>query len=400
VVALLVAGLALTSVPIAAEDAQTLGEALTEGDVSVSLRYRYERVSEDRFDGDAHASSLRLTLGYATKPLEGVSVMAEFENVSDLGLGDRHNNGGAGEHGNGVIDRPVIADPEITSLQQVFLRVQSLPDTDVHAGRREVSLGNQRFVGAVAWRQHHQSLDAITVDNASLPRTRLHYSYVGRVHNVVGATLPTSSHLANAIVDLSKAGQLTLYGYWLSYDRDANAGLSTTTLGGRFTGSPKLGAVRLLYDLELAHQADAANNSNDVDAGYFKGELGLGWRVLTLKAALEVLEGAPSRGQFSTPLATLHKFNGWADKFLRTPENGLEDLHVTLGASWKDVQLAAIYHQFDANTGGADYGSEIDLQALYSAPWKQKFGVKLAAYRARSFASDTTKLWAWTSYGF
>jgi hypothetical protein len=27
---------------------------------------------------------------------------------------------------------------------------------------------------------------------------------------------------------------------------------------------------------------------------------------------------------FSTPLATLHKFQGWVDKFLTTPANGID----------------------------------------------------------------------------
>ena len=32
-------------------------------------------------------------------------------------------------------------------------------------------------------------------------------------------------------------------------------------------------------------------------------------------------------GQLQTPLATLHAFNGWADMFLTTPANGLQDLY-------------------------------------------------------------------------
>src|SRR3546814_3361296 len=34
---------------------------------------------------------------------------------------------------------------------------------------------------------------------------------------------------------------------------------------------------------------------------------------------------------FQTPLATLHAFNGWADRFLSTPGNGLEDIYVGVG---------------------------------------------------------------------
>jgi len=390
----------VAAAPLAAQDATSLGEALSKGDASVSLRYRYEGVGEDDFERGAQASTLRLTLGYATKPLHRVSLHVEFENVSDIGLADAHNNAGRSGQANGVTDRPLIADPEVTSLQQVWLQLRVLPDTVIEAGRREIALGNERFVGPVGWRQHHQSFDAVSVQNTSLPGTALRYSYVGEVHRIFGDSVPMASHLASVAVDLSGLGQLSLYGYRLVYSRDSDAGLSTTTLGGRFAGSRRLRAFRLLYDVELAHQADAADNPAEIDAGYFRGELGLGWRALRLQVGLEVLGGSPTRGQFSTPLATLHKFNGWSDRFPRTPENGLQDSYLALEATWKALGLAATYHQFDANTGGADYGREIDLQAVYSAPWKQQLGVKLAAYRTRSFASDTTKLWVWSAYSF
>ena len=36
------------------------------------------------------------------------------------------------------------------------------------------------------------------------------------------------------------------------------------------------------------------------------------------------MEGNGVKG-FTTPLASLHKFQGWADKFTATPANGIED---------------------------------------------------------------------------
>jgi len=57
---------------------------------------------------------------------------------------------------------------------------------------------------------------------------------------------------------------------------------------------------------------------------------------------------------FATPLATLHQFEGWADKFLTTPANGIKDLYGRLG--WNGSKLlgldslsaAVVYHHFDA----------------------------------------------------
>ena len=42
-------------------------------------------------------------------------------------------------------------------------------------------------------------------------------------------------------------------------------------------------------------------------------------------AGYEVFASDGSRSAFRTPLATLHRFQGWTDKFLGTPPAGVED---------------------------------------------------------------------------
>ncbi len=37
---------------------------------------------------------------------------------------------------------------------------------------------------------------------------------------------------------------------------------------------------------------------------------------------------------------------------------------------------------------------------IYTAPWKQQFAIKYAGYSAQDYATDTDKLWIWTSWGF
>jgi len=114
----------------------------------------------------------------------------------------------------------------------------------------------------------------------------------------------------------------------------------------------------------------------------------------------EVLEGGSGEGTFTTPLATLHAFNGWADKFLTTPDNGLEDLFLSVIVTLGKLSLAGVYHEFSANTGGHSWGNEFDAQVVYTAPWKQKIALKLALYGADDWATDTDKIWLWTSWGF
>ena len=106
-----------------------------------------------------------------------------------------------------------------------------------------------------------------------------------------------------------------------------------------------------------------------------------------------------------TPLATLHKFQGWADKFLTTPPNGLRDLYANGGYGWKSVagfdaiNAAVIYHRFDSDRLNIAYGSEWD--AIVSAKrgrWTAT--AKFADYRAKAFASDTRKIWLMLEWAY
>ena len=101
---------------------------------------------------------------------------------------------------------------------------------------------------------------------------------------------------------------------------------------------------------------------------------------------------------FQTPLATLHKWNGWADMFLTTPVTGLTDRYGSLGYTAAKVGPLAslganiVYHDYHADLGGAHYGHEWD--ALIAAK-VQKYTLlfKYADYRAATFATNTRKFW-------
>lgn len=112
--------------------------------------------------------------------------------------------------------------------------------------------------------------------------------------------------------------------------------------------------------------------------------------ALSLKAGYKTLEGSHRHGKaFRTPLVTLHKFQGWADKFLYTPDTGVEDVY--LNVKYRDFSI--IYHQFRAETGGGSLGNEIDFA------WFRRFGarysllLKYADYRGKGSARDTRKAW-------
>lgn len=385
--------------PSDADTANSLAEALSKGTPVFRLRYRYEDVRDEAV-GRAHAraSTLRTVIGYRTLPFHGLSLYGEAEDVSAIGS-ERFRNAGAGALDNGIRDRPVVADPDDTEINQALLTLVA-GKTTLGLGRAEITLDDHRFVGNVGWRQNHQSFDGLTLSNHRFKRLRLFYAYIDRVRLVTGARDDMSSHLINARVDLQGAGALSLFGYLLDYDAPARRRLSTRTLGGRWVGERTLGAKRaLLYELSYAQQRDAGDNPRHIDADYASVQLGMALRVVTISAGFERLEGNVRDGQFQTPLATLHRFNGWADKFLVTPVNGLKDRYLKLQTKLGAVAAQAVYHDFQSSTSSASYGSELDLMLTHKVKWGQVFGLKAAFYHADSFAADTDKVMFWTRFG-
>jgi hypothetical protein len=386
------------------EQAPTLGAALREGTFSLNLRYRYEFVDQepttdlDPVTKNAHASTLRTSIQYGTKPFYGFSGRFEVEDVTAIGNDRLYNNAGAPGFGNGVTDRPVVADPEITEFNQAALAYDGPRATRLQGGRLEYVLDNQRFVGNVGWRQNHQSFDAVTLTSKALHDWSFTYVYVDRQHTVTGASRAMSSHLGHVAYD-SPIGKAIAYGYFLDYVDVSLSDLSSATYGLRLDGKTLVPRFDLLYQAEYARQSDMADNPNHFDLDYVHAQLGLRVFETTLFLGYEMLRGN-GMSAFQTPLGTNHKFNGFADKFLVTPANGLRDYYVRIALDWPTWSALADLHLFDADEGDQSYGNELDLQAIYDTPWKQQFALKTAVYRTDEFATDTTKLMLWTTWGF
>ena len=379
----------------------SLADAVAGGRPSLALRYRLESVDDDAFAKDGFASTLRAALGYSTARWHGLAATVRVQSVLDLGARDRHNDKGTGSAWNGIGDRPVIADPSETDFNEAYLDWQVGAKSAIRAGRQEILLDNVRFVGNVGWRQFHQSFDAVRLDTDAIPGTHLTYAYVYNQNRIFTDTKKMSSHLLNLGWKVGSGGHLSTYGYLIDYDRKQDSGLSTATLGARWNGAAPLGGGwKGLYDLEVAHQSDSGDNQGSIDAGYYRATFGASAGVWTVKAGYELLEGSPGHGAFTTPFATLHAWNGWADKFLGTPANGLRDLNLAVSAKSGAWNVTAVSHDFAADSGGADYGSEIDVIALWKLAWKQTFAVKAALYDAEAFSTDVTKLWAFTTWKF
>lgn len=394
----LVVSLAVAATPLVADDdVDSFSDVVKKGTVELSLRYRAEVVEDDAFERDAFASTLRTTLKLATARWRGARVVLEAEDVRVLGDEDGYRNAGAGSLSNGVTDRPVVADPEITEVNQAYVEWEG--PVALRIGRQEMNLGDQRFVGAVGWRQNHQSFDAARVDWAGSGRVSLTYAYLERAHRIFGSDFDLDSHLVWVPVELGSAGTLTAYG--LVFDNEGAVESSTRTLGLEWTGSvPVADGWKLLWEAEVARQEDHGDRVSDLDVGYAHAVAGFETRGVRVSAGLEILEGEPGEGAFSTPLATLHKWNGWADRFLATPPDGLEDLAITASGPAGPVRWVLAFHEFSAESTSVDYGSEIDAQISWKAKTGTALALKAALYDADGFSEDVTKLWFQASHSF
>ena len=390
-----------------AQAADSLVDALTGGKPVADLRLRYESVDQAGFAKDADALTLRTRVGYGTGTWQGLSAAFAFENISALGSEDYN------DTINGKSTFPTIADPETTELDTAWIRYTGLPDTSLTYGRQKVVLDNARFVGNVGFRQNQQTFDGLVAANTSLPETTLIYGYVYNVNRIFGndatlGDLSTRTHLVNVSNTSFKPVKVTGYGYFLDVHRVAS--LSTRTLGLRLTGKNDLPAegFKLLYAAEYARQNDYADNTANVSLDYKLLEPGIAWKGLVVKAGYEVLEGDGTTG-FSTPLATLHAFQGFTDKFLSTPANGIEDKYLKASMTFpadsvlKGSKIAAQYHDLDADKGGASYGSEWNVSV--SKGDKTDFGkmgvaLKYADYDADTQSTDTQKLWLTVSFKY
>ena len=85
--------------------------------------------------------------------------------------------------------------------------------------------------------------------------------------------------------------------------------------------------------------------------------------------------------------------------FLATPADGLRDTYLKLAGSLAGTGLAAAYHDFSADRGSAQYGSEINLQATRSFG-RVNMLAKYARYSADEFAVDTSKVWLMAQVAF
>lgn len=373
----------------------SLAQAVKSGTVALDFRYRFEGVDQDGISKDAKASTLRSRITATSGSLHGFTVLGEIDNISDIGA-DKFNS-----TENGKTQYPVVADPSGTEINQIYLKYTTDSANGI-LGRQRINYSNQRFVGSVAWRQNEQTFDAFRGNWQALKNVSLDYSYTDRVHRIFGpddgvfpAQWDGGNHFLTVDWKVAEGHTIGAFGYYLDIDSDntypaaKTVNNSSETWGLEYMGKVSVLNVRASY----ASQSDTGDSELNYDADYYLLEVGGTVANIGLKAGYEVLAAGDGTG-FATPLATLHKFQGWADKFLNTPTDGMEDLYFSVNGTVGPVKLAAIYHDFQAEDSSEDFGDEIDLSATWAVNEHFTTQLKYAGFSADSDRyTDTDKLW-------
>ena len=385
---------------------QSFRDALTGGQFHMLARYRYEQVKDEgkSSNGDrlrtAKASTIRAVLGYRTASFHDFNAGIEFEHISEIGPDD-FNNGS-----NGKTRYAMVADPDGTEVNQAWLGFNGLPHTQVKVGRQIITWRKaplHRYLGTVLWRQNWQTHDALTVEATPTAHLRVRYGYIWRVNRIFGRRAPSpldkfdsNSHLLNIRFDRYDQANIEAYGYWLDF---ANAAVfSTGTLGVRLSGAWSLSERwRFLYTFEYASQHDRAGNRADINADYLLLAGGVAWdgagpvKSLCLTANRELLNGEGGADRFVTILGTNHAFQGWADRFLITPGDGIKDTYANFSATVYTAQLALSYHRLKADRDSYDYGKEFNFLLQKTFLKHYTLGFKYADYNADHNALNTTR---------
>lgn len=376
----------------------TLSDQIAAGKLLLEVRARYETVDQTRtatLRDEGQAFTVRTRLGWETADFKGFKGLIEFEDVRQIGPEHFAVNvpGAATPPLNGADKAryPIINDPDVTELNRAQLTWTPSAALQVTAGRQRILLDDQRFVGNVGWRQDEQTFDSVRADVA-LGRVKATYAYVTHINRILGELKDwdSDSHLLN--VTWSPAEALRLQGFVYALDFGDSAINSSITKGVKASGKSWLGLYQVAYNATYAVQSDYRGNTAPFDLAYVGADLAGTFDIYTLKVGYESLEGDGVRG-FTTPLATVHAFQGWSDAFVSAGGNksfadGIEDKNLSFNAKPRfkktylfNSDILVRYHDFDDQRTGADLGHEWDVQVTAAITPKLSIQLKYADFQ-------------------
>ncbi len=370
----------------------------------VDARLRYETVDQPATEADA--LTFRLRAGIEAKAGK-LSFLAEGEGT--LALADDYNAFPFPIASNQR--RPqfsVVADPENIELNRLQVAYRDGGNA-LTLGRQRINIDDQRWVGSVGWRQNEQTCDAVRGE-AKIGPVGIDMVYAIDQRTVFGDEAGARTSYDGDFVFVGGSGgfgpfKAKLFAYLIDYDEPFFLANSSQTYGILLNGGFPVGSgAKIDVKASYARQSDYGSNPFDYAADYWLVEGQASISGFAVTAGRESL-GSDAGRSVQTPMATLHKFNGWADTFLTTPAAGLQDVYV--GAKYSFDGIAALkglnagvtYHSFDSDIGGIDYGDEWDASIGFTVG-KITLLAKYADYNAGALGVDTRKFWLQAGWSY
>lgn len=368
-----------------------------------NARLRYEYADLDGFD-ESYLGSLRVRYGIKTDSISGFKFLVEGE--STVVLTDKKRYSPFPGFLNGR--RTVIADPDNFELNRLQLSYEAKEiDTTITVGRQHINLADQRFVGAVGWRQNDQTYDAVVLENKSIDNLTITYAFIDQVNRIFGEDTParaldywnSSSHLVHLEFTGIENHTLRAFAYLLDFKMSSPAN-SSDTYGLELAGKRELASGNTLtYLLTAAIQQDAGRNAAHYTEHYYRAQAGLENDCYNAGVGVEVLT-SDGTNSFRMPLGTNHKFNGFADAFLTTPGTGLVDYYSWIGTKAFGFSHKLIAHHFHSESGGVNIGWEVDYVAARKISENARIVLKGAHLMGRGAQRDLTRASAEINYAF
>jgi hypothetical protein len=391
---------------LALDESNDLIDAFKKGQTQLEFRLRHE---ESRQKGLklARATTIRSDLSFTT---------AEYHNVKlALGLVDvtsifkKKYNPGLSSISNQQYAK--IYDPVGTGLTQANLMFNAIPDTTITLGRQYITLDNERFIGKDDFRQFPQNFDAITFDTKALRNLEIFYSFIIYVNTTSANALALDAlpqntnipiatnlyfesgrrrlrtHLANINWSAFDYGNIGAYAYF-NNDRTNNID-SNLTYGFRIYSTEQKNYKNINYLLELAKQNSKYNNPTRTHSYY--------WHLLfgkTLEYASAAIGWEHLGKNFTTPLGSLHDFNGIADVFhAQGFTSGLNDFYINFNTGNTYVSGEFSVHMFE-NTNrtstkkllGYEYDATLELHCTQNITLSASY----AYFRSKTPSYPTT----------
>ncbi|MEM9281511.1 MAG: alginate export family protein [Verrucomicrobiota bacterium] len=322
--------------------------------VRSKLRFWYAKDSDLL---PSYANTWGLRVGYLTQRYKGFQAFAEVNYVQPF-TSDYF------DGVNGESDRTLVADVEQSELNQAWAQYSVEFDSlemNIRAGRQASVAIEERFIGSSGSRQGEQTYDSIAAAMRFGDKARwtFEYGYIDKVHRLFdedGLDYDSDSHATRLGYISDTFGTVSLFAVLLDFEDDAPS-LSNQTYGLSIARPPvSQDRIDSLYYLGFAYQKEYGSNPGRFDVFSIYSETGISVpSVGRFSVGYELSSTDGGRNAFQYSLSTGQRLHRIADKFLTTPDDGLQDFFINIEMPYLPAtSVASLNYHYYTNDEGED----------------------------------------------